>query len=292
MHDADLHHPAVGAVLAAAADLLGMQVVFVGRLDDENFTYVRVHGEWAGIGEGVTLPRNDTFCGRLLNGAPRMTSDAGSDPAYRDLPARELFGITSYVAVPLPGEDGRAIATLGGYDTRRLTVDEPSLRVLERLGGVVAAHLPDGRAQGPVIRRTATGWKVGAEPEEADLTSAMLLADLLASEIEPGPRPSRPEGELDEVERLRLSVLQLEHALAARVTVEQAIGILAERQRLAPRAAFERLRRAARSRGRRVHDLARAVVASASDPGVPLPPELAGRRPMPPAPGQPHPNSS
>ena len=83
----------------------------------------------------------------------------------------------------------------------------------------------------------------------------------------------------DAVDRLRLSVAQLEHALAARVAVEQAIGVLAERQRLAPRAAFERLRRSARSRGRRVHVLAREVVASTSAPGVPLPPELAGRRP-------------
>jgi len=54
--------------------------------------------------------------------------------------------------------------------------------------------------------------------------------------------------------------------------------VLAERQRLSPRAAFERLRKAARSRGKKVHDLARMVIASASDPAVPLPPELAGRR--------------
>jgi AmiR/NasT family two-component response regulator len=73
-------------------------------------------------------------------------------------------------------------------------------------------------------------------------------------------------------------VTQLEHALTARVLVEQAIGVLAERQRLTPRAAFERLRKAARSRGKKVHDLARMVVASANDPAVPLPPELAGRR--------------
>ena len=42
--------------------------------------------------------------------------------------------------------------------------------------------------------------------------------------------------------------------------------------------AFERLRKVARSRGRKVHDLAKEVVASAHDPSVPLPPELAGRR--------------
>jgi AmiR/NasT family two-component response regulator len=54
--------------------------------------------------------------------------------------------------------------------------------------------------------------------------------------------------------------------------------VLSERQHLAPRAAFERLRKAARSRGRKVHELAKQVVASSTDPSVPLPPELAGRR--------------
>ena len=106
----------------------------------------------------------------------------------------------------------------------------------------------------------------------------MVLADLIAAELNPGGRPPRPDtGQLTEVEQLRLSVSQLEHALAARVLVEQAIGVLAERQHSTPRAAFDRLRKASRSRGRKVHDLAREVVASVTDHGVPLPPELAGR---------------
>ena len=61
-----------------------------------------------------------------------------------------------------------------------------------------AAHAPDGHAQStgadpargdgspaehaPVARRTATGWRVGDE-EVSDLTSAMVLADLLAADL-------------------------------------------------------------------------------------------------------------
>ncbi len=116
-----------------------------------------------------------------------------------------------------------------------------------------------------VIHRTPTGWVVENADcsgiDTGDLYSAMVLADLLSEELEPGPRPPRLPEPLDEVERLRLAVKQLEHALAARVIIEQAIGVLAERQRLKPRDAFERLRRVARSRGRRVHPLAREVVA-------------------------------
>jgi hypothetical protein len=141
---------------------------------------------------------------------------------------------------------------------------------------VVEAHVGDGSAR-VVVRRTPGGWQVGHDSED-DLTSAMVLADLLADDLSTQTRPPRADEELSEVDRLQIAVAQLEHALAARVVVEQAIGVLAERQRLSPRAAFERLRKAARSRGKKVHDLARMVIASASDPGVPLPPELAGRR--------------
>jgi hypothetical protein len=131
-----------------------------------------------------------------------------------------------------------------------------------------------------VIRRTFDGWRVENgclnESDEFadDLGEAMVLADLLAPEIRPGPRPPRPTGPLSEADQLRLAVRQLEHALAARVRIEQAIGVLAERWRTTPREAFERMRRVARSLGRKVHDLGGDVVASVTDPSVVLPAEL------------------
>jgi indole-3-glycerol phosphate synthase len=102
----------------------------------------------------------------------------------------------------------------------------------------------------------------------------MVLADLLAGELRPPQRPPRPSGSLGADEQLRLSIRQLEHALAARVRIEQAIGVLAERWRATPRESFERLRRVARSLGRKVHDLGGDVIASITDPTVVLPAEL------------------
>jgi hypothetical protein len=131
-----------------------------------------------------------------------------------------------------------------------------------------------------VIHRTSDGWRVESGcPGELDsfaddLCEAMVLADLLAPELRPGPRPPRPSGSLDETEQLRLAIRQLEHALAARVRIEQAIGVLAERWRTTPREAFERMRRVARSLGRKVHDLGGDVVASVTDPSVVLPADL------------------
>jgi hypothetical protein len=142
-----------------------------------------------------------------------------------------------------------------------------------------------------VVRRAPGGWRVGEE-ETADLTSAMVLADMLAAELgAPAVSPigppigarvpprSEPVSEEDEAARLAVTVAQLEHALSARVRVEQAIGVLAERHRLRPRQAFDLLRSVARSSGRRVIEIAENVVDSASNPLLPLPDELARERP-------------
>ena len=198
-----------------------------------------------------------------------------------------------------------------------------------------------------VARRTPTGWRVGDE-EVPDLTSAMVLADLLAAELSaeeqaeldagaaapppavprdaaahntgqlggvatpaqpaartaaagarapdaltrgPAPAPGAHRAEetpfgaadaaqLREAEQLKETVAQLERALTVRVRVEQAIGILAERHRIRPRQAFELLRSASRARGQRIMETAGQVIASATNPLLRLPEELA-KPPMP-----------
>jgi GAF domain-containing protein len=279
-HD-QLHHPAVDAALSTAATLLGMEVVFIGGFTDERFRFERVRGEWDGIAEGRCLEAAETFCARMLETGHSQTADVDADPVFRGLATHSFSSVTSYVGVPITDGNGRLVGTLCGIDHRPVAVDDNALAVLQELAGILGAQLHGEQAEGLVIRRTPQGWLVsgdGLADSRTDLTSAMVLADLIVAELAPGGRPARPDTtQLSEIEQLRLSVSQLEHALAARVTVEQAIGVLAERQHSTPRAAFDRLRKASRSRGRKVHDLAREVVASVTDHGVPLPPELAGR---------------
>lgn len=158
--------------------------------------------------------------------------------------------------------------------------------------GVHAAATAPGEEA--VVRRTRDGWRVG-DDELPDLTCAMVLADLLAAELPTEIQPAVPAGappagrqarpsttrELpmeEEAHRLRTTVGQLEHALTARIRIEQAIGVLSERHRIRPRQAFEQLRSAARNRGRRVIDIASDVVASATNPLLQLPEELSRQR--------------
>jgi AmiR/NasT family two-component response regulator len=68
------------------------------------------------------------------------------------------------------------------------------------------------------------------------------------------------------VEQLRRRNAQLERALESRVVIEQAKGVLAERYGLSVDAAFDLLRRAARSNRVSIHELAARVVAERSSP--------------------------
>jgi hypothetical protein len=153
-------------------------------------------------------------------------------------------------------------------------------------------------AEEAVARRTPTGWRVGGE-EVPDLTSAMVLADLLAADLSsdeqgraPGDAANTPPVAADQAteqgsgahvvdppaadaEQLKETVAQLERALTVRVRVEQAIGVLAERHKLRPRQAFELLRSASRARGARVSQTAGEVVASVTNPLLRIPEELA-----------------
>jgi hypothetical protein len=276
---ADLHSPVVDAALEGAAHALGTELVFIASLSDEDdtFTFIRAHGSLPGVTVGVPRPRRESMCHYMLGGAPGHTSDACHEPAYATAGVVGELGIVSYVGAPIH-IGGKPVGTLCGLDRQPVVMSAAVLQLLHSLARVIGAHVEGAGADEVVVRRSATGWRVGGE-EDLDLTSAMTLADLLAESLGPAERPSSGARDtMSELDRLRLAVGQLEYALSARVVVEQAIGVLAERQRLAPRPAFERLRKAARTRGRRVHDLAGEVVASSADRSVPLPPELSPRR--------------
>jgi hypothetical protein len=129
------------------------------------------------------------------------------------------------------------------------------------------------------LSRTPRGWTVSSTAgteDAADLVEGLSLADLVAEELGVLVEPDRtarrsargpsgaPGDEADPVDarvaELERTVAQLEHALAARVSTERAIGVLAERHAISARAAFESLRGDARSQGRPVAALAREVL--------------------------------
>ncbi|MCZ2859639.1 ANTAR domain-containing protein [Blastococcus sp. VKM Ac-2987] len=183
----------------------------------------------------------------------------------------------------------------------------PGPRPSDDLDGPASPDAVPVRPEGPgcplgddrpriALTRVTRGWVVvplpagvvAGDPVDG-LVEGMTLADLVADELGAPPEPDRtarrsargPAGapaDTDPVDAriaaLERTVAQLEHALASRVSTERAIGVLAERQGCSLRAAFEGLRRAARTQGRPVVDLAREVleglVPDAAAPPAPI----------------------
>lgn len=96
----------------------------------------------------------------------------------------------------------------------------------------------------------------GEALEESELDGARLLASVIGALVAHQRRRT-------EAEQL---VSQLEHALAARIVVEQAKGVLAARLGVTVDEAFEVLRRGARDRNERVADVARGLLQELLDP--------------------------
>jgi hypothetical protein len=155
------------------------------------------------------------------------------------------------------------------------------------------------------LARTARGWAVvapGGCAPVSDLVEGLTLADLVLEESGSIPEPDRsarrsargavvPAASAadaadvrdERIAALERTVAQLEHALAARVATERAIGMLAERHGVQPRQAFDGLRTQARRQGRAVQEVAREVLEGRSDP----PPRQQPTRGAAPAPRSP-----
>ena len=123
------------------------------------------------------------------------------------------------------------------------------------LGLTSVAGIPQGLGQerlGALNLYGPSGWSWS----QADLTAAQLLADMAA-------------GYLIHAALVRTRELadQLQLALDKRVLIEQAKGMLAEREGLPVAEAFERLRSHARSQNQKLYEVARAVVEEGLRPG-------------------------
>jgi hypothetical protein len=206
-------------------------------------------------------------------------SDAGSSPGASPS-GPDPSGDAWPGAVPV--QDAVVRRTADGW---RVGDDElPDLTCAMVLADLLAAELPTEIQ--PAIPAAASPPPAVPQPDPAPAAARPAdgsPADGSAADGRPArrrPASGRPAVE-EEAHRLRTTVGQLEHALTARIRVEQAIGVLAERHRIRPRQAFEQLRTAARNRGRRVIDIAADVVASASNPLLQLPEELSRQRSSP-----------
>jgi hypothetical protein len=140
------------------------------------------------------------------------------------------------------------VAALRGFSAEIVASDNgPEVHVV--LDSGTSQHLVD-------LFNTVGQWVTDGKAESCQV----LFGDHLYTMLAVDGRPNDPTQFL--LER----TIQLQTALETRIVIEQAKGILAERYRLSIDEGFELLRKSARSAGRKIHDLAWAIVSSKDTP--------------------------
>ena len=123
-------------------DLLDTDVAILTEIRSGRETARRIAGEWPGISEGQSLPLDETFCKRMLEG--RIDSyirDAQADERVSDLAMTRELGIGAYLGVPIRLEDMRLYVLCCLHHERRPSLGEKEVRLLSGLAESVRVEL-------------------------------------------------------------------------------------------------------------------------------------------------------
>lgn len=213
-----------GNVQLVDADTGALRIVAHHGFDEDFLRY------FARVGE------TDAASGRAAStGAQVVIRDVNEDDqfaAHRDIAA--ATGFRAVQSSPITDRGGALVGIISTYFAHPTEPDPRSLAAMRALGVVIGAML---EAQ----RQRPAG---SPPPSEAVLHAALDTA--VAATVE--------------LVEARETVDHLEQALRTRLVIEQAKGIIAAERGTTIDAAFATLRNHARNHGRKIHDVAHAVV--------------------------------
>ena len=135
---------AVERSLAAARELLGMQLAYIAEAGPDEFRFRAVDGDPAPFGgpaAGLAIPRADTLCDRMLRGAiDNVVPDVAAVPEAAS--AARSVGVGAYVGVPVRLVDGTVYGSLCCVSAEPSpALRERDARLLEVLARIVADQI-------------------------------------------------------------------------------------------------------------------------------------------------------
>ena len=182
-------------LLAAARELLGMELAYLSELRDDALVLHHVDGDvesFGGVAGGVKVPRRLSWCHAVIDGeAPSIVRDAVADPQAAVHPFVHASGIRSYAGVPVRRPDGALYGTLCCLSrTARPELGERDLEILAALARVAGRRIGVA-AEAPARRRAELEATAGqaliaalnarenytAEHSEAVLALALEVAE-------------------------------------------------------------------------------------------------------------------
>jgi GGDEF domain-containing protein len=121
----------IESVLDVVAQLLGVRLAVVGRIESTTYTVMAVVDQLHAIRPGHIWRLSDTFCMSMLEGghALHLPDTQQATLPLRAAPNLMELNVRSYVGVPLTMADGRVFGSLWAADTdpRPFTADDVAL---------------------------------------------------------------------------------------------------------------------------------------------------------------------
>ncbi|RKG92465.1 GAF domain-containing sensor histidine kinase [Corallococcus terminator] len=139
---------AVKTVLRVLTQTTGLRLAVVARVTPESWTCCAVLDEMNfGLQTGDTLVISTTFCNTVRGlGTPLLVNHASRDPRFKDHPAPKMYGIESYIAVPLYRRNGDFFGVMCALDAKPADLTEDKLEVFRHLGDLVGHQLEQEEA--------------------------------------------------------------------------------------------------------------------------------------------------
>ncbi|NOK23501.1 GAF domain-containing sensor histidine kinase [Corallococcus carmarthensis] len=139
---------AVKTVLRVLTRTTGLRLAVVARVTPESWTCCAVLDEMDfGLHTGDTLVVSTTFCNTVRNmAAPLLVNHASQDPRFQNHPAPKMYGIESYIAVPLYRRNGDFFGVMCALDARPADLTEDTLETFRHLGDLVGHQLEQEEA--------------------------------------------------------------------------------------------------------------------------------------------------
>lgn len=134
---------AIKTVLRVLLRTTGLRMAVVARVTEDSWTCCAVLDEMNfGLKPGDTLELVTTFCNNVRAAdAPLLITHASADPRFTSHPAPRLYGVESYIAVPLHRRDGSSFGVLCACDAEPAELGGELLETFLHLADLVGYQL-------------------------------------------------------------------------------------------------------------------------------------------------------
>ena len=119
--------PVVPRILEVVSQVTGLGFATVARVTKDNWTACAIYDTLDfGLAPGGELDIKTTICDEVRSADELVAIDhVDEDPDYCSHPAPEMYGLQSYISVPIRRTDGTFFGTLCALDPKPTTVNTP-----------------------------------------------------------------------------------------------------------------------------------------------------------------------